>query len=139
LTRAFRSEYGPLLQSKIDPLVLGIGPVEAGGNLTAKLGELYFKNTLPDLIVSLGSAGSKCLPEKEVFQVTAVSYRDMDVSLLGYEKGCTPSLICLLSSTLDTAFPALKEPHCQPAQLLFQAMHITKLERTWLIWKPSRF
>jgi adenosylhomocysteine nucleosidase len=89
---ASRSEYGPCLQSKISPLMLGIGPVEASINLTAELGKRYHDKSLPDLVVSLGSAGSRVLPEKEVFQVTAVSYRDMDVSLLGYEKGCTPLL-----------------------------------------------
>jgi adenosylhomocysteine nucleosidase len=89
---ASRSEYGPCLQSKINPFMLGIGPVEAGVNLTAELGRLRHEDALPDLVVSLGSAGSKKLREKEIFQVTAVSYRDMDVSLLGYEKGCTPLL-----------------------------------------------
>lgn len=89
---ASHSECGKHLQSKINPFMIGIGPVEAGVNLAAELGRLLYNDSLPDLVVSLGSAGSKTLPEKEVFQVTAISYRDMDVSLLGYEKGCTPLL-----------------------------------------------
>jgi len=89
---ASRSEYGPCLQSKIKPFMLGIGPVEASVNLTAELARLLHDDSLPDLVVSLGSAGSKTLQEKEVFQATAISYRDMDVSLLGYERGCTPLL-----------------------------------------------
>lgn len=87
---ASSSEYGPNLRSMITPVMLGIGPIEASINLTAELGALSYKNALPDLVVNLGSAGSRILEEKEVFQVSAVSYRDMDVSLLGYEKGCTP-------------------------------------------------
>ena len=47
---------------------------------------------LPRLIVSLGSAGSARLEQAEVYQVTAVAYRDMDASALGFEKGRTPLL-----------------------------------------------
>ena len=88
--------------------MVGIGPVEAGVNLTAGLGKLYVKNALPDLVVSLGSAGSKRLPEKEVFQVTAVSYRDMDVSPLGYEKGCTPLIDLPASIALGYRIPGIR-------------------------------
>lgn len=105
---ASRSEYGPYLQSKINPFMLGIGPVEASVNLTAELGKLYYEDSLPNLVVSLGSAGSRILPEKEVFQITAVSYRDMDVSLLGYEKGCTPLLDLPASISLPLHIPDIK-------------------------------
>jgi adenosylhomocysteine nucleosidase len=45
---------------------------------------------LPDLVVTLGSAGSRTLEQAEVYQAVSVSYRDMDASVLGFEKGCTP-------------------------------------------------
>lgn len=105
---ASRLEYGPYLQAKIEPLMIGIGPIEASVNLSTELGKLYFEEASPDLVVSLGSAGSRLLPEKEVFQVIAVSYRDMDVSPLGYEKGCTPLLDLPASVSLGYRIPGIK-------------------------------
>lgn len=105
---ASRSECGKHLQSRIDPFMIGIGPVEAGVNLTAELGRLFYNISLPDLVVSLGSAGSKTLPEKEVFQVTSISYRDMDVSPLGFEKGCTPLLDLPAVVSLPFRIPGIK-------------------------------
>ncbi len=105
---ASHSECGKCLQSKIDPFMIGIGPVEAGVNLTAELGRLSYNESLPDLVVSLGSAGSSTLPQKEVFQVTALSYRDMDVSLLGYEKGCNPLLDLPAVVVLPLQVPDIK-------------------------------
>ncbi len=104
---ACHAEYGPCLQAKIDPLMLGIGPVEASVSLTAELSRRSYDDSLPRLVVNLGSAGSRTLPEKEVFQVTAVSYRDMDVSLLGYEKGCTPLLDLPASVKLPYRIPGI--------------------------------
>jgi adenosylhomocysteine nucleosidase len=43
-------------------------------------------------VVSLGSAGSRNLEQCGVYQVSSVSYRDMDASPLGFEKGRTPFL-----------------------------------------------
>lgn len=84
------AEYGVFLKDIFRPLMIGVGPVEAGINLTAALAELKILNDLPDLVVTLGSAGSRALEQAEVYQVASVSYRDMDASVLGFEKGCTP-------------------------------------------------
>lgn len=86
---AAEPEYGPALRARIDPLITGIGPVEGAVKLTAALAGMQ---ELPRLIVSLGSAGSARLEQAEVYQVTAVAYRDMDASPLGFEKGRTPLL-----------------------------------------------
>lgn len=86
------AEYGPKLREMINPLMIGVGPIEAAVNLTAYLGGLAGLQRIPDLVVSLGSAGSKRLPQTEVFQVSAISYRDMDVSALGFERGRNPLL-----------------------------------------------
>ncbi|WP_295042247.1 5'-methylthioadenosine/S-adenosylhomocysteine nucleosidase [uncultured Paracoccus sp.] len=83
------AEYGPALRARIDPLITGIGPVEGAVQLTSALAALPVR---PRLIVSLGSAGSARLEQAEVYQVTAVAYRDMDASPLGFEKGRTPLL-----------------------------------------------
>ncbi|PWL18459.1 5'-methylthioadenosine/S-adenosylhomocysteine nucleosidase [Falsochrobactrum shanghaiense] len=89
---AAESEYGAHLRTLFTPLIIGIGPVEAAINLSRCLARLEHRGERPDLVVSLGSAGSAKLPQTEVFQVSSVSYRDMDASPLGFEKGCTPLL-----------------------------------------------
>lgn len=87
---AVPTEYGTHLQDRFIPLFTGIGPVEAGVVMTEKLTELKIDGNLPDLVVSLGSAGSQTLQQAEVYQGRSASYRDMDASPLGYEKGVTP-------------------------------------------------
>ena len=89
---AVDAEYGEHLRAHIDPLMTGVGPVEAAVVLTAALGHLQSGKRLPDLIVSLGSAGSATLEQTAVYQASSVSYRDMDASPLGFEKGITPFL-----------------------------------------------
>ncbi len=84
------AEYGPALQKLIDPLMIGVGPVEAGVNTGVALATLHHLRALPDLLVSLGSAGSRALEHAGVYQATSVSYRDMDASPLGFPKGVTP-------------------------------------------------
>ena len=86
------AEYGEALQARITPLITGIGPVEAAISLTAALSRLEAMDSLPDLIVSLGSSGSRELEHAKVYQASSVSYRDMDASPLGFEKGQTPLL-----------------------------------------------
>jgi adenosylhomocysteine nucleosidase len=89
---AVDTEYGPHLKSRITPLMTGVGPVEAAIVLSHALTKLQGTDRLPDLIVSLGSAGSRMLEQAEVYQVSSVAYRDMDASPLGFEKGRTPFL-----------------------------------------------
>ena len=89
---AAEAEYGEHLRQRFTPLITGVGPVEAAVELAAALGRLKHEDMLPDLVVSLGSAGSAKLPQTEVYQASSVSYRDMDASPLGFEKGLTPFL-----------------------------------------------
>ncbi|MDR6816052.1 adenosylhomocysteine nucleosidase [Neorhizobium sp. 2083] len=89
---AVDAEYGPALQSRIKPLMTGVGPVEAAVVLSHALTRLEATGDLPDLVVSLGSAGSRNLEQTEVYQASSVAYRDMDASPLGFEKGRTPFL-----------------------------------------------
>ena len=86
------AEYGPHLRERITPLMTGIGPVEAAIVLTRALAEAKVAGSLPNLVVSLGSAGSRTLEQCEVYQAYSVSYRDMDASALGFVKGQTPLL-----------------------------------------------
>jgi adenosylhomocysteine nucleosidase len=89
---AVEAEYGSFLRSRIEPLMTGVGPVEAAIALTRTLAKLEQENERPDLVVSLGSAGSARLEQTEIYQASSVSYRDMDASPLGFEKGRTPFL-----------------------------------------------
>jgi adenosylhomocysteine nucleosidase len=89
---AIAHEYGPALKARITPLLTGVGPVEAAVAVAAHLAELKARERLPQLVVSLGSAGSHRLPQLQVFQATTVAYRDMDASALGFARGETPFL-----------------------------------------------
>jgi adenosylhomocysteine nucleosidase len=93
------AEYGPHLKSRINPLMTGIGPVEAAIVVTEALTTLKAANRMPAIVVSLGSAGSAVLEQTGVYQASSVSYRDMDASALGFEPGVTPLLN--LPATLD--------------------------------------
>lgn len=86
------AEYGEHLRARIDPLMTGIGPVEGAVALTAALARLEARGETPDLILSLGSCGSRVLDHAAVYQASSVAYRDMDASALGFEKGVTPLL-----------------------------------------------
>ncbi len=87
---AVGAEYGPHLQARFSPLMTGVGPIEAALVTGVALHDLALKDALPDLVVSLGSAGSRICPLGEIFQVASVSWRDMDASPLGFTKGVTP-------------------------------------------------
>ncbi len=89
---AAEPEYGPHLQARCKPLLTGVGPVEAGTQLSAALGSLAATKALPVFVVALGSAGSAKLPQTEIFQASSVSYHDMDARPLGFAKGQTPFL-----------------------------------------------
>ena len=87
---AAEPEYGPALRARIRPLITGVGPVEAAAVVAHALAELKAEGALPDMIVSLGSAGSRTLDHARVYRISQVAYRDMDASVLGFPKGETP-------------------------------------------------
>lgn len=89
---AAEPEYGPELRDRIRPLICGVGPVEAAAATVAALGELAAGGTLPDVVISLGSAGSRMLDHARVYRVLEVGYRDMDATALGFAPGETPFL-----------------------------------------------
>ncbi|UHS55492.1 5'-methylthioadenosine/S-adenosylhomocysteine nucleosidase [Agrobacterium vaccinii] len=103
------AEYGLHLKARFKPLMTGVGPVEAAVSLTAALSELNYAGRSPHLVVSLGSAGSRVLEQAEVYQATSVSYRDMDASAFGFEKGCTPFLDLPAEIPLPLRIPGVAE------------------------------
>lgn len=106
---ATEAEYGPHLKALFTPLMTGVGPVETGIFLGAALTALNAENALPDLIVSLGSAGSRRLARKELYQVSTAVYRDMDATVFGFEKGVTPFLEQPALLTLPLRIPGIPE------------------------------
>ncbi|TPK62099.1 5'-methylthioadenosine/S-adenosylhomocysteine nucleosidase [Mesorhizobium sp. B2-4-15] len=106
---AAQAEYGPHLQRLFTPLMTGVGPVEAGVRLGAELSWLKSQKALPDLVVSLGSAGSRTLEQTEIYQAVSVGYRDIDASPLGFEKGATPFLDLPVTVPLPFRIPEIKE------------------------------
>lgn len=99
---AAEPEYGPHLRARFVPLITGIGPVEAALHTGIALARLEAAGTLPDLIVCLGSAGSRRCALGSIHQIGSVSWRDMDASALGVEPGVVPYLDEPKDLPLDT-------------------------------------
>lgn len=99
---AAEPEYGPHLRARFVPLLTGIGPVEAALHTGIALARLEAAGTLPDLIVCLGSAGSRRCALGSIHQIGSVSWRDMDASALGVEPGVVPYLDEPKDLPLDT-------------------------------------
>lgn len=102
---AAEPEYGPHLRARIKPHLIGVGPVEAAVNATRILASMA--DDPPDIVVSLGSAGSRSLEQCAVFQAISVCYRDMDASALGFPKGVTPFLDLPATLSLEPLVPGL--------------------------------
>ncbi len=81
---ALDSEAGKVFNEK-NKLVTGIGKVNAAMELTQEI-----QRNRPELIVNLGSAGSRSFGKGEVVCCTKFIQRDMDVRGLGFEKYETP-------------------------------------------------
>lgn len=103
---AAEAEYGACLRARIDPVMIGIGPVEAAIATTRALAERM--SNLPRLVVSLGSAGSRTLEQGAVYQALTVCYRDMDASALGFPRGITPLTGMPATLPLELLVPGLR-------------------------------
>ena len=108
---AAEAEYGPALQHRLTPLMTGVGPIEAALAMGMTLARLQTEGRLPKLVVSLGSAGSAKLEQAGLYQASSVSWRDMDASALGFEKGLTPFLDLPATLPLDLHIPGLPLGH----------------------------
>jgi adenosylhomocysteine nucleosidase len=101
-------EYGPALRARIAPLMTGVGPIEAALAVGVALAEAKAAGTLPDVMVSLGSAGSRRCRLGELYQVASVAWRDIDASLLGFVRGVTPFVdhpVCVTLATPIKGMP----------------------------------
>ena len=104
---AAAAEYGPALRARITPLISGIGPIEAAIATAKALTRLTSAGTPPDLVVSLGSAGSARLDHCGLYQASHVAWRDIDASPLGFARGITPLLDLPAIVTLPLTLPGI--------------------------------
>lgn len=104
---ATEQEYGPELRRLITPLVTGVGPVEAAAATGAALGALAGRDALPDLVFSIGSAGSRTLDHAGIYQISSVTYRDMDATAIGFALGVTPFLDEPATITISHRLPGI--------------------------------
>jgi adenosylhomocysteine nucleosidase len=102
---AVGAEYGPHLRARFTPLMTGVGPIEAALTTGMALHDMERQAASPDLVVSLGSAGSRRCPLGKILQVSSVSWRDMDASRLGFTKGVTPFIDHPVDLPLLTPLP----------------------------------
>lgn len=102
-------EYGDRLRARITPLITGVGPVEAAAQTAFALAALARAGTPPDLVVSLGSAGSARLDHGGLYQATRVAWRDMNATALGFPAGVTPFLDLPAVLPLPLRLPGIPE------------------------------
>jgi len=132
-------EYGPHLSSRITPLITGVGPVEAAAGTGIALTHLAAKNNLPDLVFTLGSAGSRSLDHAGLYQVASVAYRDMDASPLGLRKRPHPLFGRAGHHRRRTADPGPRLlPPCRRAAPSSPGRPTTPSMPTWWTWRPMR-
>lgn len=103
------AEFGPHLQARIEPLIIGVGPIEAAVHTATALAQLTHEGRRPDLVVSLGSAGSARLDHCGLYQASHVAWRDIDASPLGFPKGKTPLLDLPEVLELPHAIPGIAQ------------------------------
>ena len=106
---ATRAEYGPALAARFAPLITGVGPVEAAIGTARALASLAQAGRLPRLVLSIGSAGSARLDHLGVYQASAVAWRDIDASPLGFARGTVPFLDLPARLPLAPAIPGLAQ------------------------------
>lgn len=87
---ATEHEYREHLRARIRPIITGVGPIEAAIGTATRLEQLRVAGALPELVVSLGSAGSRRCGIGGVYQIESVSWRDMDATPIGFPPGVTP-------------------------------------------------
>lgn len=104
---AAEQEYGPALRRRITPVIVGVGPIEAAIGTTIALQRRADSGDLPSFVVSLGSAGSHRLEIGSTWQISSVSWRDMDATRLGFEKGVTPFCDHPAEIALPTPLPGV--------------------------------
>jgi adenosylhomocysteine nucleosidase len=104
---AAEQECGAHLRRRMQPVIVGVGPIEAAIGTALALQRRSDSGRKPKLVVSLGSAGSHRCAVGSIWQISGVSWRDMDASRLGFEKGVTPFCDHPAEIALPTPLPGI--------------------------------
>jgi adenosylhomocysteine nucleosidase len=104
---AAEQEYGASLRRRMQPVFVGVGPIEAAIGTALALERRIEAGRKPRLVVSLGSAGSHRCEVGTIWQISGVSWRDMDATRLGFEKGVTPFCDHPAEIVLPTPLPGV--------------------------------
>lgn len=104
---ATEQEYGASLRARLEPVIVGVGPIESAIGTALALERRTEAGRKPRLVVSLGSAGSHRCQVGSIWQVSSVSWRDMDATRLGFEKGVTPFCDHPAEIVLPTPLPGV--------------------------------
>lgn len=92
LVMALPSESQGLFEkNNITPLYTGVGKVNATYALTKKITEVKADGGKIELVINLGTSGSKKFKKGELVECTSFVQRDMDTRAFGYELGKTPA------------------------------------------------
>ena len=81
---ATHQQFDPELGRRIRTLVTGVGPTKAAIGVSLHLLDVVSDGNKPDLVVSLGSAGSRRCETGTIWQVSSASWRDMDTTRWPY-------------------------------------------------------
>jgi adenosylhomocysteine nucleosidase len=81
---------GLLERAGAQVLYTGVGKVNAAASLARRLAELRCTGASPELVVNLGTAGSRSVSAHTLVACRRFAQRDMDVSGLGFAPGVTP-------------------------------------------------
>ena len=93
-------------------LYTGLGKVNAAIGLAKRLAELRHAGQSPDLVLNLGTAGSRTLPTGSLVSCREFVQRDMDVTGLGFALGETPFETWPAKLSFPKVFDHLPEGVC---------------------------
>ena len=106
---AINAEYGPHLQRLLAPTDHRRGSGGGSGKRVGNAGQPCVKWCAAGPRRVARFCWLRTLEQTKVYQVTSVSYRDMDASALGFKKGATPFLNLPIVVPLGYRIPGVKE------------------------------
>lgn len=114
---------GQLERAGADVLYTGVGKVNAAANLARRLAELRCASTSPDLVVNLGTAGSRSMAAHSLVACNRFTQRDMDVSGMGFARGVTPFDTTPAVIEFPVVFAQLPQLTCSTADSFATHLH----------------
>jgi adenosylhomocysteine nucleosidase len=104
-------------------LFTGVGKVNAAATLARRLAELRCSGTLPEIVINLGTAGSRSIAPHTLVACNRFAQRDMDVSGLGFPAGVTPFDDTPAILEFPVVFTRLDQTLCSTADSFATDLH----------------